>query len=351
MIKRNGRWKIVHFSQVSPQTELPTIDMGKKANYATKLSPRHGSPPTAPQTPWQRLPPDTCRQPAPYRKRLPCETVPAAHSPLSSTRLYAAHYKIHADGNERHAEQLSHIEQHVLLKRLLHLLGVLDEETECKDICEAQAEEHARPHPIAVTTVNGHPDEKQNGVGNGLIKLSGVARRTVNTLKDKRPGHIRNLADDLRVHQIAKPYETCRHGSGYGDIVEHRQYLHAGIAAIEQQRQREAYRAPVAGQSLVARVFPPAIGHEVYRHYHLYEMLAVGKKIVGLVEDAVTKARTCEDAYKTVDKQRVEQFVLDTLLPVEPLHHKICQQQADEPAHGIPSEDAESHQVGIPHYI
>ena len=69
-------------------------------------------------------------------------------------------------------------------------------------------------------------------------------------------------------------------------------------------------------QSLIARKLPAAIGHEVNGQEHLDESLAAGQEVVGLVEDAMTQTGSKQDAQKAVDKQRVEQLVLDLLLLV-----------------------------------
>ena len=89
----------------------------------------------------------------------------------------------------------------------------------------------------------------------------------------------------------------------------------------------------------------------MYWHQHLYEMLARGKEIVGLIENAMPQTRTNQYTYETIDEQRVEKFVLDALLLVKALNNKICQQKSYEPTQRIPTERPESLHVWIPDNI
>ena len=143
------------------------------------------------------------------------------------------HHEVDTEDDERNAEQLSHVEQHIHFKSLLHFLSVLNEETEGEDIGETETEVEARPYPIAPTAVNSQSDEEQNGIGNCLVKLSWMARRTVDALEDKRPRHIGDLTYYLRIHEVAKTDETCRDGRCNGNVVEHGEHLHTGLPAIQ----------------------------------------------------------------------------------------------------------------------
>ena len=56
----------------------------------------------------------------------------------------AANHARHADSHERDAQQLSHVERQRSLERLLHLLGILDEEACDEDVRQTESEEEAR---------------------------------------------------------------------------------------------------------------------------------------------------------------------------------------------------------------
>ena len=110
----------------------------------------------------------------------------------------------------------------------------------------------------------------------------------VHTLKDKRPGHIGNLTDDLRVHQVAQADETGGSARGNGDIVENGPYLQFRPADIENQGDDQTECSAVRGQSFITRELPTTIGHEMYGQEHLHEVLAGSEEIVGLIEQTVS---------------------------------------------------------------
>ena len=110
-------------------------------------------------------------------------------------------HTINPDDDERNGEQLAHIEQHVSLPSLLHVLCVFDEEAESEDIEEAESEIPARSHFRGVgfltSLINCPHDKEQDGVGNGLVELAGMTGKTVHTLENKSPRHVCDLSDNL----------------------------------------------------------------------------------------------------------------------------------------------------------
>ena len=139
----------------------------------------------------------------------------------------------YAEDDERNAEQLAHVERHRGLERFLYVLGELDEEAGGEDERYAEAEEEARAHALWLFTVQIPADEEEQGVGQGLVELPGVARSEVYTLEDERPGHVGCLAYDFRVHQVAQAYEAGRHRGGYGYVVEHAPEVDLSAAHVE----------------------------------------------------------------------------------------------------------------------
>ena len=67
-----------------------------------------------------------------------------------------------------------------------------------------------------------------------------MAGHLVYTLEDESPWHLGNLADYLRVHQVAQTYEARRNGGGYGYIVEHLPQVHVRTAVVEPQGHHQA---------------------------------------------------------------------------------------------------------------
>ena len=147
----------------------------------------------------------------------------------------AAYHARHAYHHERYAQQLSHVERQRSLERLLHLLGVLDEEACGEDVRKAESEEEARAHALWHTAVEVPADEEQQSVSDGLVELSRVARHGVYLLEDERPRHIGYLADNLRVHQVAQAYEARRERCSDGYVVEHLPDVHLRAAHVKPQ--------------------------------------------------------------------------------------------------------------------
>ena len=120
------------------------------------------------------------------------------------------------------------------------------------------------------------------------------------------------------------------------------------------------------GQSLIARKGYAAIGkteepivgemgvalHEMDREEHLDDVLAGGEEIIGLIEETMAQTGTHNHTEKEVEKERIEQFVLEFLVFVQPFHDVVGQTEADEPAQTVPAHairpDVKCHQVGIP---
>lgn len=127
----------------------------------------------------------------------------------------------HTDDDERNGEQLPHIEEHLLLKGFLYVLGVLDEEAEREDKGKAEAEKEASAYPLFVLLIEVPAYKEEEEVGDGLVKLARMAWLQVHTGEDKGPRHIGHLADNLRIHEISQSDEAGCNGRGDSYIVEH----------------------------------------------------------------------------------------------------------------------------------
>lgn len=112
------------------------------------------------------------------------------------------------DYDKRDREYLAHIEQHASLESLLVLLCQLYEESEGEDIEQYQPEiesgacQRARLC-LAVDTIDY---QREQGIGYGLIELSGMTWQHVHSLEYECPGHGCRLTDYLGVHQVSETY-------------------------------------------------------------------------------------------------------------------------------------------------
>ena len=250
----------------------------------------------------------------------------------------AANHASHADSHERDAQQLSHVERQRSLERLLHLLGILDEEACDEDVRQTESEEEARAHTLRRAAVEVPADEEQQSVGDGLVELSRVARHGVYLLEDERPRHVGYLADNLRVHEVAQAYEARRERRSDGYVVEHLPDVHLRAAHVDEQSEHQAQRTAVRGESAIAREAPSAVRQEVDGQEYLHEVFPRREEEVGLVEEAMAKTCSGEYADEAVDEERVEQLGLHLLLLVQTLHAEVSQRKTHEPAERVPVE-------------
>ena len=104
----------------------------------------------------------------------------------------------------------------------------------------------------------------------------------------------------------------------------------------------------MTGQSLIACEMPTAIGGEMDGQQHLYHMSEGAEVVVGLIEQTMPQTGTCKDTYEAIEEQRFEELHLNALLLIEFSNDKVGQEEADEPAQTIPTEEAEDCEVGVP---
>ena len=147
--------------------------------------------------------------------------------------LFSPQHTKDTEDNEGDGEDLPHVDGEGGLEGFLDLLGVLDEEAEGEDIRQTEAEVPACANLLRHFLMERPHDEEKDGVGDGFVELSGMAGHSIHFLEDKGPGHVCDLADNLRVHQVAKADKTGRGACGDGDIVEYCPDAEFGLADIE----------------------------------------------------------------------------------------------------------------------
>ena len=132
-----------------------------------------------------------------------------------------SHHATNADDDERDAEKLPHVQWHGSLESYLNVLSIFYEEAECKYQREAQPEIEAGADPIFMTLIEIPAYKEERCVGNGFIKLTGMAWLIVYLSEDECPWHICHLTYYLGIHEVAQSNEASRDRRGDGNIVEH----------------------------------------------------------------------------------------------------------------------------------
>lgn len=170
------------------------------------------------------------------------------------------HHADDANDDEGYGEELSHVEHHASLEVFLDVLGILYEEAEGEDERQAQSEEEPAAHAdgqrltgglaaciASAAAIEPPADEEEDGIGDGLVELTGMARHHVDALEDEGPRYIGGFADYLGVHQVAQAYEAGRDGCRDGDVVQYGPRFQLRPAHIEQQGNDDADGAAMRG--------------------------------------------------------------------------------------------------------
>ena len=116
---------------------------------------------------------------------------------------------------------MTHIEKHSVLERHLYFLRVFDKEAEREDGEDAVAEVVAAAHALRVVAVDQPANDEEHEIGQSLVQLSRVAGDVVHLVENEGPGHIRWLADNLRVHEVAHADGGSTQRCHDADVIPH----------------------------------------------------------------------------------------------------------------------------------
>ena len=188
--------------------------------------------------------------------------------------LLGLNHTIRSQNDEWDRENLTHIDWERCFEGFLYLLGVFDEEAEGENICKAEAEIPTCANLLRHLLVEIPHDDEKNGVSDCLVKLSWMTWNGIYMLEDECPGHICNLADNLRVHQVAQADKAGCGTCGYGDIIEYSPDAKLGLAHIHPERNHQSKCSAMRCKSCIAYQLPTTFGQESDRQYHLYQTLA-----------------------------------------------------------------------------
>ena len=249
---------------------------------------------------------------------------------------------------------MPHVERHALFETHLFFLQELDKEAEGEDGGEAETEIKARSdgygrffwHALGLVPlpVNQCASDENNEVGDGFVELGRMSgcecsiNESFARMENEAPSQIGGVADDFGVHQVAHTDASGGGWHGKGDVVHHHPRFELHLAPIEHHSNDQADGAAMRGKSFISREFPRAVGQLVEGDEHLNESLATRQVVVGFVEDAMTQSGSHEHTHETIEEEGFKLLVLNLLVFVETLHNQICQQQAEAPQQGVPTD-------------
>ena len=116
---------------------------------------------------------------------------------------------------------MSHVEEHAILESFLILLCVFDEDAAGEYQEETETEEKPCADFLGIAAVEEPVYAEEDGVANGLVELSRMARQHIHFFEDKSPGHIGNFADDLGIHEVPEADGAGTNGGDDCYVVEY----------------------------------------------------------------------------------------------------------------------------------
>ena len=113
--------------------------------------------------------------------------------------LYITIYKeADAKKDERDAQKLTHVQDHILLETNLRFLDELDEEAHAEASDEEGSDEEASVELVQTESVHKDLEHSEEEIAQGLIKLRRMFRLGLAAeLEDEAPWKIRDISVDL----------------------------------------------------------------------------------------------------------------------------------------------------------
>ena len=97
---------------------------------------------------------------------------------------------------------------------------------------------------------------EEDGVANGLVELSRMARQHIHFFEDKSPGYICGTPDDFGIHEVPEANSAGTDGSDNCHVVEYMYEAQFHVFGIEPEGKHQSECAAVTGKSLVAGKLP-----------------------------------------------------------------------------------------------
>ena len=125
--------------------------------------------------------------------------------------LFAFEHAVQPEHDERHGEQLPHVQEHSFLEGFLVLLRVFNEDAAREDEEEAEAEEEACADLLRVATVEKPVDAEEDGIADGFVELSGMSWKHIDLLEDETLSKLltRRYVDEAKWETIMAEMGYC----------------------------------------------------------------------------------------------------------------------------------------------
>ena len=222
-----------------------------------------------------------------------------------------------AEKNERDAEPLTHVQNHIMLETHLRFLDELDEEAHAETSDEEGSDEEAAIKFVEPVLVHQDLEDAQKEVTESFIKLCGMLRLCLSPeFENEAPRQRSNISVYLRIEKVSETDECCGKADCDCKMVENPHKIKVILTTVMSCKpphcNKESYCATMTCQT----TFP--------WHEYFPETLPAAKVIVRLIEEAVPQTGT---DYCT-DEQSIEKWIKKLL------RHSLATEKSpeDEPS-------------------
>jgi hypothetical protein len=221
--------------------------------------------------------------------------------------------------DERYAEPLSHIQNHILLEAHLRFLDELYEETHSEKDDEEYTDEGSPVDLVQSEFIKTDEDYSEKSIAQSFIKLGRMLRESLAAkVEDETPRKICDITVDLGIAEVSKPDEHGRKTDRETEMVKNPYEIKIILPAIMSCKPDHCNKQSDSPSVTCKSSLP--------RHKDLPEALPAAKIIVRLVEQTVSKTRS----YNRTDEECIEKRIQKSLRNALPL---------EEPLEDVPTKD------------
>ena len=218
----------------------------------------------------------------------------------------------YAEEYERDAEELAHVEKHVLLEAHLRFLDELYQETHSEEHHEECSYDGTFVEFVPFCIVECHQYQSENEVAEALIQLCRVlGQGFASEVEDEAPWKGGDISVDLGVEEVAQSDGEGCEADGDAEMVEYPEEVEVMLFAVMLCKPPHCYEKRYGTSMAGESSFP--------RHEDFPEAFPAAQVVVGLIEKAVSQTRSHDCAYEQGIEQRVKEFRTYLLLLEEHL--------------------------------
>ena len=233
----------------------------------------------------------------------------------------AVHQEANSDKDERNAEALSHIQDHILLETYLRLLDELDEEAHTEATDKEGADEESSVKLRQSVLVHQNLEYSQKEVAESLIKLCRMLWLCLmSELKNEAPRERGYITVNFRIEEISKADKGCCKADCNCKMVHDPDEIKIIFTTIMSCKpphcNKESYCAAMAGKTTLPW------------HEYLPESFPAAKIIVWLIEETVSETSSYNGSDKKSVKKRIKQGYRHAFSLEEPLENEPSQNES-----------------------